>query len=307
MPDLSNLNGNPPNAFAMSFILALEAAGFTVAPTVQGPIKDKPRTLRITWRGIYIGQMSENLWGRRLPYACLYRFTKDKAPFSVAKAPQGFDKDAFAQQHGCAPDLLHVYSDYSGSYLWVKDEATSLLLMQDWARRIDEVFFRPTGSQEAEQILNDLCTILEDTSKSETERVAEVAIRLGQGKFRADLEQEFGNACAATRLTVLPALRASHIVPWRNSVSTQKLDPKNGLLLSANLDALFDRYMITFRPDGKLEVSKSVTQHDLERLGPVQDLQSKPCDRRAAYLRLHNAEFERLEQERFEYVRTSVR
>lgn len=307
MPDLSNYTGRPPNAFVMSFIRALEAEGFAVAPTGQGPRPGQRKTLRITWRDIYIGQLGEGLWGRKIPYACLYRFRRDGKRFSLAnKAPQGFDKDAFAQQHGCDPDLLHVHIDYSGSYLWVQDEATSLLLMQDWARRIDEVLFQPTGSREAEQIQNDLRTILEDSSKSETERLAEVAVRLGQGKFRADLEQEFGNACAATRLTFLPVLRASHIVPWRSSVGAQRLDPKNGLLLSANIDALFDRYMITFRPDGLLEVSKSVTQRDLERLGPIQDLQSKPCEKRAAYLRLHNAEFERLEQERLECVKASA-
>lgn len=307
MPNLLIYTGNAPNAFAMSFIRALEAEGFTVSPTVRGPREDQRKTLRITWRGIYIGLMSEVLWGRKIPYACLYRFTKNGEPFSVAKAPQGFDKGEFARQHGCDPDLLHVHSDYSGSYLWVQDESTSVRLMQDWARRIDEVFFRPTGSGEAEQIQNDLRTILEDRSKSETERLAEVAVRLGQGKFRADLEREFGNSCAATRLAVLPVLRASHIVPWRNSVGAQRLDPMNGLLLSANIDALFDRYMITFRPDGILEVSKSMTQRDLERLGPIQDLQSKPCDRRATYLRLHNAEFDRLEQKRLEYVRASAR
>ena len=307
MPDLSTYTGKPLNAFAMNFIRALEDEGFTVAPTVQGPEKGQRKTLRITWRGIYIGQINEGLWGRKVPYACLYQFAKATKPFSIAKAPQGFDKDAFARQHGFNPDRLHVNSDYSGSYLWVQDEATSLHLMQDWARRIDEVFFPPSGSREPDQIQNDLRTILEDTSKSETERLAEVAVRLGQGKFRADLEQEFGNACAATRLAVLPVLRASHIVPWRNSVGAQRLDPMNGLLLSANMDALFDRYMITFGPDGKLEVTKSMTQHDLERLGPIQDLQSKPSDKRAAYLRLHNAEFARLENERLEYVRDSAR
>lgn len=138
MPDLSTYTDNPPNAFAMSFIRALEAEGFTVAPTVQGP-KGQRKTLRITWRNVYIGQMSEGLWGRKIPYACLYRFTKDGKLTLVNHAPQDFDKDAFARQHGCDPDLLHVKRDYSGSYLWVQDEATSLLLMQDWARRIDEV------------------------------------------------------------------------------------------------------------------------------------------------------------------------
>lgn len=307
MSELSSYSGKPPNAFAMGVIRALEDEGFAVATTTQGPVKEQRRTLRITWRGIYIGQMSESLWGRRAPYACLYRFPKAGASFSVAKAPEGFDKSVFAREHDCDPDLLHVYTDYSGSYLWVKDQATSLLLMRDWAKRIDEVFFRPTGSREVAEIQNDLQTILADKTKSETERLAEVAVRLGQGQFRADLETEFESACAATRLAVLPVLRASHIVPWSRSTAAQRLDPKNGLLLSANLDALFDRYMITFRPDGELEVSTSVTQRDLERLGPVQDLQRKPCERRAVYLMLHNAEFDRLEQERSEYVRASAR
>ena len=313
MPDLSTYTGTTPNPFAMRCIRALEAEGFTVAPTMQGPAEDQRKTLRITWRGVYIGLMSEGLWSRKDPYACLYRFPKDSKLISIAMAPEGFDKEGFAQRHGCDPELLHVKRQFNRKYerwelyLWVQDEATSLHLMQDWARRIDEVFFPPTGNQESGQIQSDLRTILEDTSKSETERLAEVAVRLGQGKFRADLAQEFGNACAATRLAVLPVLRASHIVPWKKSNGSQRLDPMNGLLLSANMDALFDRYMITFRPDGKLEVSKSVTQRDLERLGPIQDLQSKPCDRRSAYLRLHNAEFERLEQERLEYVRASAR
>jgi len=144
MPDLSNYTGNPPNAFAMSVIRALEADGFTVAPTTQGR-NDQRKTLRIMWRGIYIGLMSESLWGRNPPYACLYRFERNRA-----SAPQSFDQDVFAQQYGCNSDLLHVHRDGSGSYLWVKDEATCVHLMQDWARRIDEENPPDTDWTEAE-------------------------------------------------------------------------------------------------------------------------------------------------------------
>ncbi|MBK5122060.1 HNH endonuclease [Burkholderia sp. R-69980] len=307
MPDLSNYKGDPPNDFAMSFIALLEAEGFGVAATEHGRARGNAKTLRITWRKLYIGQMHRDLWGGKVPFACLYRFSKDGGIASVAKAPQGFDKDAFAKQHVCNPDKLYVSRNDGESYLWVQDHATGLLLMRDWARRIDEVFFPPTGSREAEQIQDDLRTILEDGSKTDTERLAEVAVRLGQGKFRADLEREFANACAVTRLAVAPALRASHIVPWRDSVDAQRLDPKNGLLLSANLDALFDRYMITFRPDGVLVVSTLLTPRDKEMLGPLQNLQSQPCDRRAAYLKHHNARFDRFEQERLAYVSASKR
>lgn len=329
MPDLSNYTANPPDAFemdffrtlkeegfgeppnpfAMRFIRLLKEHGFRVTPTTRNssPANAK-QTLHIKWNGMVIGLMSDRTWGlKKKPYACLYRCSKDGKLGFVDNVPPDFDKDAFARQHGCDPDRLHVNRDSGKLYLWVQDQETGLRLMQDSARRIDEVFFPPSGSREPDQIQNDLRSILEDRSKSETQRLAEMAVRLGQGKFRADLEREFGNACAATRLAVLPVLRASHILPWRSSVGAQRLDPMNGLLLSANMDALFDRYMVTFRPDGKLELSTTMMQRDLERLGPIQDLQIKPCDKRAAYLRLHNAEFERLERDRLQYVRASAR
>lgn len=293
--------GKPPNPFAMRFIRLLKEKGFSVTPTTRNSSPGNAKqTLHIKWNDNVIGLMSNRTWGlKKKPYACLYRYAKDGKLGFVDNVPPDFDKDAFARQHGCDPDQLLVNPDSGKLYLWVQDQETSLRLMQDSARKIDEGS-SPRGNREPEYIQNDLLTILEDRSKFDTERLDEVAIRLGQGKFRTDLEREFGNACASTRLAVLSVLRASHIVPWSNSVDEQRLDPMNGLLLSANIDALFDRYMITFRPDGKLEVSKSITQPDLERLGPIQDLQTKPCDRRAAYLRLHNAEFERLEQERWE-------
>lgn len=41
----------------------------------------------------------------------------------------------------------------------------------------------------------------------------------------------------------------------------------NGFLLSANLDALFDNFLISFTDDCKLLVSDQITQPDRERLG----------------------------------------
>lgn len=176
--------------------------------------------------------------------------------------------------------------------------------MRDWARTIDETLFLAECNHASEAMLRDLRAIVADTTKPATERIDELAVRLGQGRFRDDLRREFGNACAATGLTALPVLRASHIVPW-GADEDERLNPKNGLLLSANLDALFDRYLITFDPDGKLKVSVLVTKRDQERLGPLQDLQSKPCEARAAFLRRHNTEFERRERQRLADVAAS--
>jgi hypothetical protein len=45
------------------------------------------------------------------------------------------------------------------------------------------------------------------------------------------------------------------------------LDPKNGLLLGAHLDALFDTGLISFADDGTMLVSPAVPAADRDRLG----------------------------------------
>lgn len=303
MPDLSIYTGHALNEFANDVALALEAEGFKVASTTETRY-GKSVTLRISWRRIYIGTMRQNLWERKQPFACLYRFP-DPNRVAVAHIPENFDVEAFARDHGCDPAMLQVNSERDNSYLWVRDKATTLRLMRSWARSIDAMLFGHADDVGADELEKDLSAILKDESKPATERLAEVAIRLGQGKFRSALEQEFDNTCAVSGLTVGPVLRASHIVPWRVASPVERRDPNNGLLLSANVDALFDRYLISFRPDGEVMYSDFLNGHDKTLLGPIGSLLVRPSARRADYLRRHNEEFEKREGERSRYAYTS--
>ena len=52
--------------------------------------------------------------------------------------------------------------------------------------------------------------------------------------------------CALTGVSIGAVLRASHMKPWVEATDEERLDPENGLLLAANADALFDRYLISF-------------------------------------------------------------
>jgi HNH endonuclease len=74
---------------------------------------------------------------------------------------------------------------------------------------------------------------------SETSRKRLTDARLGQGKFRTQLDSAWGNACAVTRCSIQEVLRASHIKPWHSSNNRERLDPENGILLTAHLDAFF--------------------------------------------------------------------
>jgi putative restriction endonuclease len=85
-----------------------------------------------------------------------------------------------------------------------------------------------------------------------TELKALINARLGQGQYRKDLIEKWEGKCPLTGCTIVEALRASHILPWKLSNDKQRLDSNNGVLLAASVDALFDRHIISFEDDGTL-------------------------------------------------------
>jgi len=89
----------------------------------------------------------------------------------------------------------------------------------------------------------------------ETERIALVKSRLGQGIFRERVVSHW-KACSVTGSTCIALLRASHIKPWRDCSNLERLDPQNGLLLAPNLDSAFDAGYITFDVNGKILFSR---------------------------------------------------
>lgn len=75
--------------------------------------------------------------------------------------------------------------------------------------------------------------------------------RIGQDLFRARLLQVWNHTCPLTGITDAALLRASHIIPWAACDSdAERLNPDNGLLLSALWDAAFDRGLVTFTDEG---------------------------------------------------------
>jgi len=92
--------------------------------------------------------------------------------------------------------------------------------------------------------------------------------RVGQQAFRQAMLDYWGGACAVTGVALAQALRASHAKAWALCVTdAERLDVYNGFLLSANLDALFDAYLVTFDDEGALLVSCAVSTEQRGRLG----------------------------------------
>lgn len=86
-------------------------------------------------------------------------------------------------------------------------------------------------------------------------RTAEVQVRVNQARFRRSVLTSYRATCCITGIQNEKLLFASHIVPW--SVDTKnRLNPRNGLCLSALHDRAFDQGLMTVMPD-TLEVRVS--------------------------------------------------
>lgn len=127
---------------------------------------------------------------------------------------------------------------------------------------------------------------MSDSSEPITSVLARINARRGQGQYREDLMRVWGGACAVTGIDCREVLRASHIKPWAKSTAKQRLDRYNGLLLSANIDALFDKGLITFDDSGQMQISPRLESKHREALGLPKSLRFVPPEL-AAYLTYH--------------------
>ena len=84
--------------------------------------------------------------------------------------------------------------------------------------------------------------------------------RRGQEYFRRMILRNYGNRCCVTGLDVPQILLASHIVEWSKD-KANRLNPENGMCLSATYDAAFDKHLISFDDDYRMIVSKHIKDY----------------------------------------------
>lgn len=79
-------------------------------------------------------------------------------------------------------------------------------------------------------------------------REAVVKVRINQHQFRMMILNNYNDTCAITGINDKRLLVASHIIPWADREET-RLNPENGICLSALYDKAFDKGLITIRPN----------------------------------------------------------
>lgn len=90
--------------------------------------------------------------------------------------------------------------------------------------------------------------------------IRSVKTRLNQNVFRQMLMNIYSSSCCITGMNIPEVNRASHIVSWADEPS-KRLDPSNGLYLSATYDAAFDKHLISLDDDYRIIVSKEIKDH----------------------------------------------
>ena len=129
-----------------------------------------------------------------------------------------------------------------------------------------------------------------------TDKEVTVDARLLQGEFRKRLFKQYSGKCMVTGIDIEQILRASHIKAYAECTDDEKYDLNNGLLLSANIDALFDRHLITFDEKGNLLISKTLTEKQLSFLGIANPIRLHLNDKQKRYMDIHRELFYKQEQ-----------
>lgn len=89
-----------------------------------------------------------------------------------------------------------------------------------------------------------------DLTKEGEDVASEMKRRKGQDYFRRMILTNYGFRCALTGIDIPQLLLASHIIPWADKKHKQeRLNPCNGICLSALYDKAFDKGLISFSPD----------------------------------------------------------
>lgn len=154
------------------------------------------------------------------------------------------------------PNNGNVRSKFRQLLQHIRDEGLILFLNEDgrggWYRRVEVPLVAKPASRVEALIASEQVSLQGDDafdpSNVEDARVRtarSIALRAGQPLFRTALIHAYAGRCCISGCDAEPALEAAHILPYRGRHTNAVT---NGLLLRADLHALFDRGHLAIEP-----------------------------------------------------------
>ncbi|WP_265923005.1 HNH endonuclease [Cupriavidus nantongensis] len=211
--------------------------------------KNRGRLNAWTWRSKKLEDVVRAAYYKRQPLRVIIvgGSKKDELPRGRGELPN-IDEASKAETRGLDPATwwVHSYDGMTGAYRIYRD-----LPLPPEAPKPDPAELDPGNDPLLQRYLETL---------DETVREAVIKARVGQGLFREQLIQRWNGKCSVTGLPkATEFLIASHIRPWSLcDTASQRISPANGLLLTPNLDKLFDRGLISFDANFKMMISPTL-------------------------------------------------
>jgi putative restriction endonuclease len=170
---------------------------------------------------------------------------KAKSPWMLKGIPISYLRDGYCSaaltqliefftQHGFSQKILRLFHAHT-------DDESTLARTLNVSPEVPEGF------------------VQDPKSKHGKERIQSIKTRIGQRAFRDMILALYQNRCCLTGIDLPDVNRASHIIGWAERADT-RMDPRNGLCLSATYDAAFDRKLITFDDDYRLVLSRTIRE-----------------------------------------------
>lgn len=185
----------------------------------------------------------------------------------VTMIPTGFSIEFLSASPVLVPELQRSFPQLmTGLNQFSASGEAELAQLLRRAAKLSRALPSQAATSYQQEVAEELATLPDGIVGTEVERM--VRQRVGQNKFREAMMDYWGGACAVTGVTIPEVLRASHAKPWAEcATDAERLDVFNGFLLSANLDALFDRFLIGFDEQGVLITAPALAGIDLQPLG----------------------------------------
>lgn len=132
----------------------------------------------------------------------------------------------------------------------------------DWERLALEChqLMRQHGLEKQDEPQTEDAAFLPEDFTGETRQVL-TAQRIKQHFFRRAVLSSYRGRCCMSGLSEPRLLIASHIVPWSRD-RTNRLNPSNGLCLSAIHDRAFDKGLISLNDDFRVMLSEAIRKRD---------------------------------------------
>jgi putative restriction endonuclease len=93
------------------------------------------------------------------------------------------------------------------------------------------------------------------------DKIRETKTRVNQQVFREIVLSNYSERCAISGISIPSLLVSSHIIPWALN-ETERLNPENGICLSALYDRAFDKGLITVNQEFNVIISDKLKSND---------------------------------------------